>query len=101
MKKYKKMTQFLVSKKLRHVIFFYLLRNHGAPENHELFPVIWFDILLVYINNKQNTKNTHKPSKGTIDSTYARQFISFLRFYIVFYSFFQFKLTVRAFGPIV
>lgn len=30
MKKYKKMTQFLVSKKLRHVIFFYLLRNHGV-----------------------------------------------------------------------
>jgi len=29
MKKYKKMTQFLVSKKLRHVVFFYLLRNHG------------------------------------------------------------------------
>ncbi len=30
MKKYKKMTQFLVSKKLRRVVFFYLLRNHGA-----------------------------------------------------------------------
>lgn len=35
MKKYKKMTQFLVSKKLRHVIFFYLLRNHGEEESFQ------------------------------------------------------------------